>query len=100
MTGIRFPAEQAIILYSSASTPNRRSTKPRIEWASGSLFQEIKRPVREVHYSLPSNTKVKKGGATTPVLLAPLWGGTSLLKHLQNFTFVFYLLLTPFKVIK
>jgi hypothetical protein len=40
-------------------------THPAIEWASGSLSQETKRPVREADHSPPSNAEFKDAWSYT-----------------------------------
>jgi hypothetical protein len=44
-----------IFLLTTASKPVLGPTQPPIQWVSGSLSLEVKRPVREADYSPPSN---------------------------------------------
>jgi hypothetical protein len=44
----------------TSSRPALGPTQPRIQWASGTLSPEVKRPGREADHSPPTNAEVKK----------------------------------------
>jgi hypothetical protein len=60
-----------------ASLPNMalEPTQPPIQWVSGALSPEVKRPGREADYSLPSSAKVKNAWSSisTPSHVFKAW---------------------------
>jgi hypothetical protein len=90
---IRFPRGLGIFLFTTASRTALGPTKPPIQWVPGALSLRVKRPVRESDRSPPSSAEVKEW---VELCLhcpnTPSWCGAQL-KHRDNFTFTFYLLL-------
>jgi hypothetical protein len=57
---------------------------------TGGASPGVKRVVREVDHSSPSNAEVKNSGAITPFPHTSSWRGASLIKPRYNFTFTLY----------
>jgi hypothetical protein len=64
-------------------------TQPPIQWVSGALSLELKRPGREANHSPPSSTEVKNEWSytSTPPYVFMGW---CLVKHRDSFTFAFF----------
>jgi predicted membrane protein len=51
--GVRLPVGARYLLYSTSFTPALGHTQPPIQWVTGALSPEVKRPRREADHSLP-----------------------------------------------
>jgi hypothetical protein len=70
-------------------------TQPPIQWVVGAISMGVKRPGREADHSPPSSAEVKE---RVELYLhypnTPSWRGAQL-KHRDNFTFTFMILIVP-----
>jgi hypothetical protein len=84
-----------IFLFTTASTPALGPTQPPIQWVPGALSLGLKPPAREADHSPTSSTEVKECKELylySPNI--PSWHGAQLkIKHRDDFTFTFTLLL-------
>jgi hypothetical protein len=56
-----------IFLFTTASKPALVPTQPPIQWVSGDVSLEVKRPGREADHSPPSRAEVKMRGSIPPL---------------------------------
>jgi hypothetical protein len=61
------------ILFFTASRPTLGPTQPPIQWISGAISPDAKRPGREADQSHPSSAEVKNGGAIPPLPHMSSW---------------------------
>jgi hypothetical protein len=81
-----------IFLFTTASRTALGSIQPPMQWVPGALSMGVKRPEREADHSPPSSAEVKNTWSytSTPQYVFMAW---CLVKHRDNFTFTFTLLL-------
>jgi hypothetical protein len=82
MAGARF--------FSSPQRPDQLWCPPTLlsNWYCGLFPQGVKRPGREADHSPPSSADIKNGGAI-PSLPMSSWHNVYLIKHKDNFTFIY-----------
>jgi hypothetical protein len=83
-----------IYLFTTASRPALGPTQPPVQWVTGALSLEIKRPERETDHSPPPSAEVKNARSYTSTLPVRLKAWCSVTKHRENSTFTFTFTLT------
>jgi hypothetical protein len=68
-----FPGMGKLSLFTIASRLALVPTQPPIQWVSGTISPEVKRPGRESDYSHPSSAEVKNGGVISPFSHISSW---------------------------
>jgi hypothetical protein len=59
VSSVRLPAGLGIFLFTTASRTTLGPTQPRMQWVTGTLSLEVKRPGCEADHSPPSSAEVK-----------------------------------------
>jgi hypothetical protein len=67
------PGRGNIFFFSIVSGPARGLSQPPIQWVSGALSPEVRRPGREADHSSPPSAEVKNGGAVPPFPHTSSW---------------------------
>jgi len=62
---VRFPAGLVIFLFTTSPRTSLGPTHPPIQWVSGALSQEVKRPESEADHLSPSSAEVKNAWSYT-----------------------------------
>jgi hypothetical protein len=75
-----------IFLFTTASRPALEPTQPPIQWVPGALSLGVKRPVREVQHSPPSNAWKY---TSTPQYAFMAWCSVKAQEQIYLFTFTF-----------
>jgi hypothetical protein len=85
MIGVRIPVGLEFFLFDIVSRPALGPTQPPIQWVSGALSLEVKRPGREANHSPPSSAEFKECVELnlTPQYAFMAW---CLVKHRDYFT--------------
>jgi hypothetical protein len=77
--GLNFRQGQEIFLISIMPIPVLRPTQSSIQWVSGAVSQEVKRPGREADHAHPYSAEVKNCGAISPLPRTSSWRGAQLI---------------------